>query len=205
MSLQHVTLPDTILAALFKNTLLIQSAEGEMAQVKATPAHEAVVAAEPVQSPARQEAAVAPETPVARSSNTETSAYKFLGNNQRRVTIVVHFAADVFLPDNHLQFLVKLLGACKLTMADVAIVNAATTPLHADRLREQLQPACMLLFGVEPTAIQLPLSFPPFKEQQYANCKYLLVPGLNELNQETEAGKQLKRKLWECLKGMFGV
>jgi hypothetical protein len=198
MSLLNVKLPDTVLAALFKNTV-VQSAGDEVAQVVAKPMEQPEAAPEPVQPPVAKKVPVSTETPVS------TGAYKFLGKNQRRITIIVHFPDDVFLPDNHLQFLVKMLGACKLTMADVAIVNAATTPLLADKLKEQLAPAFMLLFGVEPTDIQLPLSFPSFKEQQYANCKYLLTPALATLNQDNEDGKQLKRKLWDCLKAMFGV
>jgi hypothetical protein len=109
----------------------------------------------------------------------------------------------VFVPEADLQFLTKMLGACKLNMADVAIINHATAPVAIDQLKVQLQPKSLLLFGVEPADIQLPISFPPFKEQAYAGTTYLFTPSLTALNQETEEAKLLKRKLWECLKRMF--
>ena len=88
-------------------------------------------------------------------------------------------------------------------MADVAIVNYATAPIAIDKLKAQLQPRSLLLFGVEPGEIQLPISFPAFKEQPYAGTTYLFTPSLRQLNQETESAKLLKRQLWDCLKRMF--
>jgi len=96
-----------------------------------------------------------------------------------------------------------MLDACKLNMADVAIVNHATAAVHIDRLKIQLQPKFLLLFGVEPDIIHLPINFPSFKEQPYAGTTYLFTPALSELNGETDQAKGLKRKLWDCLKRMF--
>jgi hypothetical protein len=109
----------------------------------------------------------------------------------------------VFVPESDLQFLTKMLSACKLNLADVAIVNHATSEVAIDQLKEQLRPLHVLLFGVEPTTIRLPISFPAFKEQAYAGTTYLFAPGLAQLNQETEEAKLTKRKLWDCLKRMF--
>ena len=88
-------------------------------------------------------------------------------------------------------------------MADVAIVNHAVVPVVIEPLKQQLQPKYVLLFGVEPGVIQLPISFPAFKEQPYAGSTYLFTPSLNQLNQENDEAKQQKRKLWDCLKRMF--
>ncbi len=67
-----------------------------------------------------------------------------------------------------------MLDACKLNMADVAIVNYATAAVTAERVKAQLQPKYLLLFGVEPDEIHLPINFPSFKEQPYAGTTYLL-------------------------------
>jgi hypothetical protein len=133
----------------------------------------------------------------------ELPPYKILGNNKKQVTVVVNCPNDVFVPEADLQFLTKMLGACKLNMADVAIVNHAVAAVQVDRLKVQLQPKFLLLFGVEPDVIQLPINFPSFKEQPYAGTTYLYTPSLSDLNQETEVAKGLKRKLWDCLKKMF--
>ncbi len=131
--------------------------------------------------------------------------YKFLGNNHQQVTVVVRFPGEAFLPENHLQMLTKMLGACKLNLGDVAIVNDASQRVDINALRDQLSPKRVLLFGVSPEETGLPLSFPAFKSQDYAGSTYLYTPSLDELNQETEEGKALKRSLWESLKKIFAV
>ena len=131
--------------------------------------------------------------------------YKFLGNNHQRITIIVNFQKEAFLSDKQLQFLTKMLEACKLNLGDVAIVNHAKTPVEMEILRQQLSPVYVLLFDVEPIALKLPLNFPQFKEQAFAGISYLYTPSLDLLNQDTEEGKLLKSKLWVCLKKLFKV
>lgn len=133
------------------------------------------------------------------------TGYKFLGNNRRQITIVVNAPGSAFLPDNQLSFLTKILEACQMNIGDVAIVNAATVPVTVAELRQQLKPASILLFGLEPTAIKLPINFPVFRLQPYDECTYLAAPSLHLLVQLTEESKLLKSKLWVCLKTLFNV
>jgi hypothetical protein len=175
MSLSDITLPGIVIADLYSKSL--------------------------VQTGASKEAQAAP------TSKTEVQGnnYKFLGNNQQQVTIIVDFKEETFLPDSHLQFLTKMLEACKLNLGDVAIVNHAKRPVDMEILKEQLRPASVLLFGVEPVDIKLPLNFPQFKEQAFAGSNYLYTPGLEILNQDNEEGKLMKSKLWVCLRKLFKV
>ena len=131
--------------------------------------------------------------------------YKYLGKNRQRIVLIVHFPEDVFLPEDQLSFIIKMLGACHLNLADVAIINSATAAVGIGQLKQQLEPATIILFGVESVSIGLPISFPHFKDQEYAGCNYLFTPPPSELNQETDQGKLLKSKLWLCLKKMFKV
>lgn len=135
----------------------------------------------------------------------ESSLYKFLGKNNRKITILVQSPSVPFLPDNQLSFLTKILEACRMNIGDVAIVNTATAPVNIAALRAQLTPTVVLLFGIEPTAIKLPINFPVFKIQPYDNCSYLSAPPLTQLVQQSEESKLLKSKLWVCLKSLFNV
>lgn len=135
----------------------------------------------------------------------ESTGYKFLGSNNRRIVIIVRHPGEVFLPERHLEFLIKILGACKLNIGDVAIVNDGFKTVDINKLTLQLQPKQLILFGTEPTELRLPFSFPQFKLQDYALCTYLYVPTLDNLNNESEEAKLLKTKLWICLKTMFDV
>jgi hypothetical protein len=147
-----------------------------------------------------------PAAPESQPPDPETAApYKILGNHRRKVTILVNAPGSPFLPDNQLNFLTKILEACRLNMGDVAIINHASAPVNITALRAQLQPSVILLFGLEPTTIRLPINFPVFKLQPYDQCTYLSAPALDLLVQSSEDSRPLKSKLWVCLKSLFEV
>lgn len=176
MDLSDLTLPGSVIADLYKQSLVQADA--------------------PIPAPV-----VAAENKTGENGNN----YKYLGNNQQHITLVVSFENEAWLPDHHLQFLTKMLEACKLNLGDVAIVNHAKKEVDIEQLKEQLRPVNVLLFGVEPVAIRLPLNFPQFKEQAYAGVTYLYTPPLDLLNQDNEEGKLLKSKLWVCLRKLFKI
>jgi hypothetical protein len=132
-----------------------------------------------------------------------TSTIRFLGNNRRKMTILVQSPDSAFLPDDQLGFLTKILEACQMNIGDVAIVNHATTPAGIAELRRQLQPSVMLLFGIDPISIHLPIQFPQFKVQAYDQCTYLCAPPLAGLVGSSNESRVLKSKLWVCLKQLF--
>ena len=154
--------------------------------------------------------AAAPDSPAAPSQQKPAEApptqpYKTLGNHRRKVTILVNSPGTPFLPDNQLNFLTKILEACRMNIGDVAIVNHAAAAVNITALREQLQPSVIILFGLEPTTIRLPINFPVFKLQPYDQCTYLAAPPLEQLVQNSDESKLLKSKLWVCLKSLFDV
>ena len=145
--------------------------------------------------------------PVARTSSTSSpdGSYKFLGNNRRQITVLVQSPGVAFLPDDQLSFLTRMLEACKMNVGDVAIVNLANAAVSITALKQQLQPKMILLFGMEPVAIRLPMNFPWFKIQTYDECTFLCAPSLEELVLPGDESKLLKSKLWMCLKTLFGI
>lgn len=155
---------------------------------------------------ARSANAAANPPPAASTTTPETDAsYKFLGKHLRKITILVNAPGTPFLPDDQLNFLTKILEACRLNMGDVAIINHAVAPVNITALRAQLQPTVILLFGLDPTSIRLPINFPVFKLQPYDQCTYLSAPTLDLLVQSSEDSRLLKSKLWVCLKTLFAV
>ena len=153
----------------------------------------------PVQPPPQRVPEPAPQ------ASEAPAAYKFLGKNGKKITILVQSPTVPFLPDNQLSFLTKILEACRMNIGDVAIVNTATASVNIATLKQQLQPTAILLFGLEPTAIKLPINFPEFKVQPYDSCSYLSAPPLTRLVAQSEESKLLKSKLWVCLKTLFNV
>jgi hypothetical protein len=128
--------------------------------------------------------------------------WKYLGNNQKNILVVVNYDNAVHLPDEELNFLTNMLTACKLSLADVAIVNYyhyQERP-YKDFLTE-FQSKIVFLFGIEPFAFQLPVSFPPFQVQSLANCTFLYAPALEVQRKDA----LLKSKLWVSLRTIFGI
>jgi hypothetical protein len=181
MSINNIALSDLIVTEWYGDTALVPGPAGPPA-----------VAQPIMEKPA-------PIQPV------DPSTYKFLGKNNRRISIIVDSPGAAFLPDPQLEFLTKILEACRMNIGDVAIINHHTTPVAITALRQQLQPQNILLFGIEPTAIRLPINFPEFKLQPYDQCTYLSAPPLQQLVANTADAKLLKSKLWVCLKTLFNV
>jgi len=128
-----------------------------------------------------------------------------LGGNEKRITILVSEESQPFMKDDELEWLQKMLQACKLTLGDVAIVNTHSKNFSMALVKQQLRPWKLVMLGPSPTDLQLPLNFPQFKIQEHDNCAYLSAPTPKELNRETKEGKLLKSKLWVSLQTLFEV
>lgn len=132
----------------------------------------------------------------------ETNSISFLGSNQKKIILLVNAARAIYLPDEELNFLLGILTACKLSMADIALVNIAKTPeLDYVVITEQLKAEKIILFGLQAAALQLPLQFPHYQIQQYNNQLYLSAASLADLQKD----KEEKMKLWNCLKNIFSL
>jgi hypothetical protein len=129
----------------------------------------------------------------------------FLGGNLQKITLLVKDSQAVFLDDPSLDFLSAILGACKLNLGDVAIVNTIQDPLSYSILREKLQPRVLLLFGVTAQEVELPFRIPQYQIQDYDQCKIVLAPALSAMQGDTKEAKLEKSKLWLSLKKIFGI
>ena len=132
----------------------------------------------------------------------DDSLWKYLGKNNKNILIIVNTNEAIHLPDNELSFLTGILGACKFSINDVAILNLNNHPsaLHTG-LKSFFKSKTVLLFDVEPIALGLPMNFPHYQVQAFSNTSFLYSPSLKEL----ENDKLQKSKLWVCLRRLFNV
>ena len=140
--------------------------------------------------------------PVENKRAPETQILKYLGKNAGNILILVKEEDFPFLSDQHLQFLTSILTACKLSLADVAIVNALNMDgedVHSSL--DQLNSKNVIAFGIEPAAMGLPMNFPAFQLQPYESRYFIHSPELAALEQD----KELKMQLWNSLKNMFNI
>ena len=174
MDLNHLELPSYLIADLYKKSLV-----------------EPIKKSESVYKPVLD-----------TEFNYSNSSWKYLGVNNKNILIVVSTNEAIYLPDPELTFLTGILGACKLSLADVAIVNLNN---HSNASYKELvsffKSKIVFLFDVEPVAFGLPVNFPHYQVQAFVNTSFLFSPSLKEL----ENDKLKKSKLWVCLRRLFNV
>ncbi|HEX2631150.1 MAG TPA: hypothetical protein VHM26_19180 [Chitinophagaceae bacterium] len=197
MSLNNINLPASVVAELYHESLVDTGEIKHKAPVTTTETvTEKITAPEPVIDHPLPK-------PKAKSTKPDsTPIWKWLGENNKNILIVVSYTDVVHLPDEQLQFLTTILSACKLSLADVALVNLPNQP-HQDykEILAQFKSRVALLFDIEPASFGLPMSFPHYQIQPYANCSFLYSPSLKEVEEDVTQKKQL----WEKLKRLFNL
>lgn len=124
----------------------------------------------------------------------------FLGKNERNILIVVNEENAPYLSDEDLALLMSILTACKLTMADVAIVNAhQNNNIGYGILMQNFSPTLVLLFGIQPVQLDFPLQFPNYQLQRYNHQTYISSPAISLL----AANVAMKKQLWTSLQQYF--
>lgn len=129
-------------------------------------------------------------------------SWKYLGENNKKILIVVKYHNAVHLPDNIMGFLINLLSACKLNIGDTAILNLQN---HSEKgftdILSYFESKTIFLFGVGPEELGMPLLFPQFQVQQFNKAVFLSIPSLDDI----ETDNILKSKLWVCFKKIFAL
>jgi DNA polymerase III psi subunit len=145
-------------------------------------------------------ASAVPET--AEPATPSGPDIRYLGNHKKQIAVLINNESMAFLPDNELNFLTNVLTACKLSLADVAIININRVPpsmIH-EKL-EEMQSKNILMMGISPADMDLPIHFPAFQLQPFNNRTWLHAPTLKEM----ESDKGLKMQLWNALKTLFQI
>ena len=172
MSLNSIKFEPTDIASLYKNSL--------------------------VQINAKQQ--VLPQTNI--NDEPVDSVWKYLGENKKKTLVIVRNANAVHISDKQLSFLTKLLAACNLNLADVAVLNFHDhNSTEFNEILDYFKPKIVLLFDVEPGEFGLPMIFPQFQVQGHKDTLFVSSPSLEVI----EPDKSLKGRLWVCLKKIFNL
>lgn len=115
-------------------------------------------------------------------------------------TVVVSLSEGKALPHQQLDFLNNIMKACNLEKANYSIIANRQDELPDYKATfSQFKQKQLILFGISPAAIGLPINFPHFQVQSFQEVRYLAAPKLDTI----EADKELKMQLWQCLKQLF--
>ncbi|HWB25473.1 MAG TPA: hypothetical protein VG738_08325 [Chitinophagaceae bacterium] len=179
----NVQLPGFVIAGLYKDTLVITG---------------------DADTPQTQQPAQITQIEEADEPKTVQTAQKkwFLGDNKKGIVIVAKDENAVFINEEWLETLSRMLGGLEINLGDTAIVNMHNNPVSFTELKQQLNARHVIMFGVTTTQLGLPFTIPPYQVQNYAGCTLLSAPleTLAGLTATTNAIKAEKRKLWDSLK-----
>ncbi len=182
MSLNSIKFDTTDIALLFKNSLVEVNAGQSNAPKTKDNTEQTKSKSEPIGS--------------------DNNQWKYLGENKKKTLVVVRYADVTNLPDKQLSFLTKLLAACSLSIGDVAILNFQDYDSTSfDKIINYFKPKVVLLFDIEPGEFGMPMIFPQFQVQGHKDSVFVSSPSLEVI----EPDKNLKGKLWVCLKKIFNL
>ena len=180
-------LPGFVLAGLYKDSLVIT--EETIEQNK----------------PVKKQEQVTNKTPKQNIVDPAPEKKWFLGDNKKNITILIRDNNAVYINDEWLATLTKLLAACKLNLSDIAIINVKEG-LDFLLIKQQLDPQYVLMFDVSTNDLSLPFNIPNYQVQQYGGCTFMTAPVVTlSANKIREAIKTEKRNLWEKLKIIFSI
>lgn len=194
-------MPAALLAELFSGGIVVIPEEFEVSATKTEISSGSVKTApeKPAVSPQVMptSALQTPEIPVAEKLS-------WLGSFGKQVLVVVKDPTALHINDKDLELLGKILGSVKLSMADIALVNAATHKLEYNALNEKLPAKSAFYFGIQPVEIGAPIKFPQFQVQSWNHTTFVYAPSLTELGAPTPEAIALKKELWAAMKKIFG-
>lgn len=173
MSLNEIEIPPALLAELYSSVLIIDE--------KINPA-------------------LMPPMGKTEVEDTATSKSS-LGENRKNILVIVKYTDHPVVPDDDLKFLIEILHACKLSLADVVISNIGAHRTSFRELKKKFDPKHILLFGVTLEEIDIPIRFPEFQVQSHMNQQFLSSPSLANMKED----KILKSKLWVSLRKLFNI
>ena len=183
MSNSKISLPDFLIAELYKDSLVM--IENSTAPAEKKPANTGLETIDSIVT-------------------VGNPSINFMGENRKNVSVLVNDSKHAFLPKDELDLLTKILSACNLNPADIAIINTSNQEVRFELMKEQFNPKVVLLFNVATISVNLPFTIPDFQIQPFDGCTFLSSPSLHTLIHSAE-GRTLKGNLWTKLKQLFSA
>ena len=137
------------------------------------------------------------------SESLKSTGFISLGNNKRNILLLVDETEAVYLKEENLEFLTGILTACKLTIADIALLNIVNNKnIEIEPMIRFFQPETMIFFGINIGKINSPV----LQNRLYEIQKINQINCLNASSlKQIAANVEEKKKLWSCLKTIFSI
>jgi hypothetical protein len=200
-------LPASVLVSLFKDSLVLPEnkinpaiIEEQIASLAAD--QEAFVKKNKVNLPA-QEQSNTTEVTIAEEEVKLTIPLKHLGDHSKKIVVIVDDPASVYLNEPDFILLTSILNACRLTIADIALVNIGNQKASLHQILNNLPSKLVIAFEVDSKALKIKLPTNLYKLTPLGDSNLLFSKSLSSMQGLDSAAKQEKAKLWAVLKQIF--
>ena len=131
-----------------------------------------------------------------RNEDLQEVSFNYLGDNNRYFLIIVDDKTHTDLNPSHKEMLMKIMGAKKLELRDLAVLNLAKYPdSNFNQLKDFFSCTRIALFGIDPRTIGLP-AMGANKPEKHLDVNVLATFGLGEMNSSTDK----KKEFWNVMK-----
>lgn len=197
MSKEKIILPNSVLVSLYKDTLVLPELDKKNTAIHEPPSEQMNLPS-PIQA-----AIIAPTPSVPSEMPIETGHIKYLGEHLKQVTIIVKDELAVHLNEKDLSLLSSILSACKLNLADIALINIAQQKLSLHEILNSLPSKLVMIFDVSGAELKIKLPTTLYKSIQLGDTYLLFSNSLSLMQGGDPSAKLEKGKLWIILKQLF--
>ena len=200
-------LPPAVLVSLFKDSLVLPENKINPTQIEAenanlAEAQEAFANKNKKKEPSiesdNNEEGAAPEEVIEALNN-----FKYLGDHHKKIVVLVSDPASVYLNEADFILLTSILNACRLTIADIALVNLGNQKAGLHQILNLLPSKLVIAFELDSKALKIKLPTQLYKVIPLGENNLLFSKSLASMQGTDIAAKQEKAKLWAVLKQIF--
>jgi hypothetical protein len=142
------------------------------------------------------------------NASTETeetliAPIKFLGEHQKKILVLVQDTNAVHLNERDFDLLTSILNACKLTIADIALINLANKNFSLHQILTQVPSEFVLVFDINATQLKIKLPSKLYTPILLGETQLLFSNNLTQMQGMDQDSKIEKTKLWSVLKIIF--
>lgn len=179
------SLPNSVLVNLYKESLVLGTVPTNVDKKATT-------------SPVKEE-----KDEIKDIETTPIAPIKFLGEHQKKIMVLVQDSNAVHLNERDFDLLTSILNACKLTIADIALINLANKNYSLHQILVQIPSDIVLIFDINPTQLKIKLPTKIYSPILLGETQLLFSNNLSNMQGIDQTSKIEKTKLWTSLKLIF--
>jgi hypothetical protein len=184
MKVEKTILPPAVLVSLYKDSLVLAEKK-----IKPTKIAENKL-------PGKEQQTIAEATEMA-------SPIKYLGDHHKKILVVVNDPESVYLNETDFILLTSILNACRLTIADIALINVGNQKASLHEMLTKLPSLLVIAFDIDAKALKIKLPSTLYKTTPLGETNLLFSAALSTMQGSSADAKKEKGKLWTVLKQIF--